>query len=96
MVTAIKTVGVVGTGVIGASWTALFLGHGLRVLVSDPAAGAEEHLMKYLKDVWPVVERLGLAKNAAISNCKFVGKDIYEHCEELDFVQEVGSCLYYA
>ncbi|KAH0282347.1 3-hydroxyacyl-CoA dehyrogenase [Aureobasidium namibiae CBS 147.97] len=29
---AIKTVGIVGTGVIGASWTALFLAHGLQVL----------------------------------------------------------------
>lgn len=32
----IKTVGVVGAGVIGASWTALFLYKGFKVKVYDP------------------------------------------------------------
>ena len=32
----IKTVGVVGAGVIGASWTALFLYKGFKVNVYDP------------------------------------------------------------
>ena len=40
----VKTVGIVGTGVIGASWTALFLSHGLKVLVADPAPGAADKL----------------------------------------------------
>jgi 3-hydroxyacyl-CoA dehydrogenase len=57
---AIRTVGIVGTGVIGASWTALFLAHGLRVLVADPAPGAEEKLASYLDDVWPALEIMGL------------------------------------
>ncbi len=32
----IKTIGVVGVGVIGASWTALFLYKGFKVKVYDP------------------------------------------------------------
>ena len=40
----IGTVTVVGTGAIGASWAALALSRGLRVVATDPAAGAEERL----------------------------------------------------
>ncbi|OLT04681.1 3-hydroxyacyl-CoA dehydrogenase [Pseudonocardia sp. CNS-004] len=41
---AVETVAVVGTGVIGASWAALFLSHGLDVVATDPAPGAEDRL----------------------------------------------------
>ena len=33
----IKRITIVGTGVIGASWTALFLAKGLEVTATDPA-----------------------------------------------------------
>lgn len=89
MARTIETVGVVGTGVIGASWTALFLAHGLRVLVSDPAPDAEQHLAAYLKGVWPSLQQLGLHKDASLSNCTFVGKNFYDHCGKVDFIQEV-------
>ncbi|KAJ4401359.1 hypothetical protein N0V91_008023 [Didymella pomorum] len=85
---AIRTVGIVGTGVIGASWTALFLAHGLRVLVADPAPGAEEKLASYLDDVWPALEIMGLVDGASLSNYKFVGASLSDHYKELDFVQE--------
>lgn len=87
----IKIVGVVGTGVIGASWTALFLAHGLYVLVSDPAPGAEERLSEYLQDVWPSLQQLGLHPNASLSNYTFVGKSLDDHCKMVDFIQEVPS-----
>lgn len=93
----IKTVGVVGTGVIGASWTALLLANGLRVLVSDPAPGAKGHLMTYLKGVWPSLERLGMHREATLSNCTFVGEKLDDYCGEVDFIQEVslpGLVLY--
>ncbi|RHZ62483.1 uncharacterized protein CDV56_109035 [Aspergillus thermomutatus] len=56
---AIKTVGVIGTGVIGSSWIALFLSKGLRVIVTDPNPEAPEKLSKFLADVWPSLERNG-------------------------------------
>ena len=40
----IGTVTVVGTGAIGASWAALALSRGLRVVATDPAPGAEPRL----------------------------------------------------
>ena len=42
MGTDIKRVAVIGTGVIGASWTALFLARGLEVTATDVAPGAED------------------------------------------------------
>ena len=38
---SIRRVATIGTGTIGASWTAVFLAHGLRVAASDPAPEAE-------------------------------------------------------
>ncbi|MFE2094700.1 3-hydroxyacyl-CoA dehydrogenase NAD-binding domain-containing protein [Streptomyces sp. NPDC059460] len=39
-----QNVTVVGAGVIGASWAALFLAKGLNVTVSDPARDAEKQV----------------------------------------------------
>jgi 3-hydroxyacyl-CoA dehydrogenase len=91
MASSIKTVGVVGTGVIGASWTALFLANGLRVLVSDPAPGAKDRLATYLSGVWPALERLHLHHDASISNWTFVGETLDDACAEVDFIQEVND-----
>jgi carnitine 3-dehydrogenase len=75
----IKTVAVVGTGVIGASWAALFLAHGLDVVATDPAPGAEERLRAD-------VAATGLA---APDRLTFVG-DVAEAVADADFVQENG------
>lgn len=89
MASEFKTVGVVGTGVIGASWTALFLAKGLKVLVSDPAPGAEAKLASNLKSFWPVLEKLGLEPSASLANYEFVGPSLKGRYAEVDFVQEV-------
>lgn len=86
---SIRTVGVVGTGVIGASWTGLFLAQGLKVLVSDPAAGAGQKLSEHLHSIWPTLEKLGLAQGASLSNYEFVGASLKDHYDKVDFVQEV-------
>jgi 3-hydroxyacyl-CoA dehydrogenase len=44
----IRTVAVVGTGAIGASWARLVLDRGLDVVATDPAPGAEERLLAAL------------------------------------------------
>ena len=92
MASYIKTVGVCGTGVIGASWTGLFLAKGMRVLVSDPAPGADEKLDAHLHEMWPVLQRIGLGSGASLSNYQFVGASLDEHLGEVDFVQEVLHC----
>ena len=40
----IRRIAIVGTGVIGASWTALFLAKGLQVVATDIAPNAEASL----------------------------------------------------
>jgi 3-hydroxyacyl-CoA dehydrogenase len=86
---AIKTVGVVGTGVIGASWTALFLAHGLRVLVADPGPGAKEKLASHLKSMWPALQQMGISQGASLDNYEFVGASLGKNYSKVDFVQEV-------
>ena len=44
----IRTVAIIGTGVIGASWTALFLAKGLDVVATDVAPGAEAKLRSFV------------------------------------------------
>lgn len=91
MAAAIKSVGVIGTGVIGASWTGLFLSRGLKVLVSDPAPGAEKALTSYLESIWPTLKEVGLSPGASLSNYTFVGASLEKHYGEVDFIQEVSS-----
>ncbi|RFU32137.1 hypothetical protein B7463_g4214, partial [Scytalidium lignicola] len=87
MPTSIKTVAVIGTGVIGASWTALFLARGLHVIVSDPAPEAKSKLEAYLRKELPVLEKIGLSDGASLSNYTFV-ENIDDHLPIVDFVQE--------
>ena len=53
---------VLGAGVIGASWAALFLAAGHRVAVYDPAAGAEDFVRRYVETAWPVLDQLALSE----------------------------------
>lgn len=87
-VPTIKTIGVVGTGVIGSSWTALFLARGHRVIVSDPAPGAEEKLQGYLSKEWATLSKIGLSPGASVHNYQFV-QSIDEHLAHVDYIQEV-------
>jgi carnitine 3-dehydrogenase len=74
-----RTVAVVGTGVIGASWAALFLADGLDVVATDPAPGAEDRLRAD-------VAATGLDARGRLS---FVD-DVAEAVTGADFVQENG------
>jgi 3-hydroxyacyl-CoA dehydrogenase len=89
MASPIKRVAVVGTGVIGASWTALFLAKGLTVSATDIAAGAEERLNRYVDEAWPALECLGLAGGDCRSRLKFT-RDLREAVAEAELVQENG------
>ncbi|EHK19702.1 uncharacterized protein TRIVIDRAFT_46955 [Trichoderma virens Gv29-8] len=85
----IRTVAVVGTGVIGSSWTLLFLAKGLNVIVADPAPGAHEKLAAWLKHEWVTMERIGLAENASLDNYRFV-ENIDDFVGQVDLIQENG------
>lgn len=54
-----------GGGVIGASWTALFLASGRSVAVFDPAPDTEKRVRDYIEMAWPTMAELGLTENGA-------------------------------
>ena len=87
----IKTVGVLGIGVIGASWAALFLSKGLKVLLTDPAPGSKENFEAYLDTAWRTLEVLGLSSSACKTNYEVVDS-LLPHLDNIDFIQEV-CCL---
>lgn len=85
----IRTVGVIGTGVIGASWTALFLAKGLKVIVTDPAPEAEARLRAYLQKHCSKIPNAQVTPDACLNNFKFV-KEIDTYLGDVDFIQEVS------
>jgi 3-hydroxyacyl-CoA dehydrogenase len=85
----IRRVAIIGTGVIGASWTALFLAKGLDVVATDIAPDAETALRRFVKAAWPALERLGLAPGASQSRLSFT-HDMPAAVKSADFVQENG------
>jgi carnitine 3-dehydrogenase len=66
-VAAVKRIGVIGTGVVGASWAACFLAHGLDVAASDPGPGAEDYLRGFIERARPDLARLGLSGEGRLS-----------------------------
>jgi 3-hydroxyacyl-CoA dehydrogenase len=80
---------VIGTGVIGASWTALFLSKGLDVVATDIAPDAEASLRRFVDVAWPALKRLGLAPNASQSRLTFKA-DFVTAVKGADLVQENG------
>jgi 3-hydroxyacyl-CoA dehydrogenase len=85
----IRRVAIIGTGVIGASWTALFLAKGLKVVATDVAPNAEAALRQFVKAAWPALERLGVAPGASQSNLTFTA-DLPAAVKDAEFVQENG------
>jgi 3-hydroxyacyl-CoA dehydrogenase len=85
----IRRIAIVGTGVIGASWAALFLAHGLEVIATDPAPNAEENLREYIDTAWPALEQLGLSSGASKERLSFTTK-LSDALEGVDLVQENG------
>jgi 3-hydroxyacyl-CoA dehydrogenase len=85
----IRRVGIIGTGVIGASWTALFLAKGLEVAATDVAPNAEAALIRFVQAAWPALERLGLAPGASKSKLTFT-TDLPAAVRGTGLVQENG------
>ena len=83
----VQHIAIVGTGTIGASWAAHYLGRGFDVVATDPGPGAEEALRSYVDREWDSVTALGLAAGASRSRLSFT-KDMREAVAGADFVQE--------
>ena len=85
----IRRIAIVGTGVIGASWTSLFLAKGLEVVATDIAPTAEAALRKFVETAWPALKRLGLSPDASQSNLKFTAA-LAQAVADAELVQENG------
>jgi 3-hydroxyacyl-CoA dehydrogenase len=85
----IERVAIIGTGVIGASWAALYLAKGLKVAATDVAPDAERALRHFVDSAWPALEQLGLAPGASMSNLTFTA-DLPTAVARADLVQENG------
>src|ERR1700737_2003063 len=85
----IRRVAIIGTGVIGASWAALFLANGLDVVATDVAPGAEAALRRFVGAAWPALQRLGLASGASQNRLSFTAA-LTDAVKDADLIQENG------
>src|SRR5881394_1331336 len=99
----IRRIAIIGTGVIGASWSSLFLAKGLQVVATDVAPNAEAALRKFVEAAWPALKRLSLSPGASQSNLSFTpavtkalaGADLIQENgpERIDFKQKLYGQL---
>src|SRR5262249_29239674 len=82
-----KNTAVLGAGVIGASWAALFLASGRNVAVFDTLMSAEKSTQDYVEMAWPALDALGLIKTGAPGRLTF-HRSAVEAVRDADFVQE--------
>jgi 3-hydroxyacyl-CoA dehydrogenase len=85
----VRVIGIVGAGVIGASWAAYFLARGFDVVATDPAEGAEKRLRALVYSYWSTLEKLGLREGASLGRLTF-SANLNEALKGADFVQENG------
>ena len=84
---AVRTIAVIGAGIIGASWTAYFLARGFAVRATDTRADGEAFVRDYVETAWPTVARFGLAPSADKGRLSF-HRTPAEAAAGADFVQE--------
>ena len=83
----IRTVGLVGAGVIGSGWAARCLFRGLDVIATDPSQGAERLLRANVEQAWPSMAKLTQAPLPVPGKLTFVNS-IAEVAAAADFIQE--------
>ena len=84
----VRRVAVIGTGTIGASWTANFLARGLIVRATDPAPDAEQRLWQFVDACWPALARLADLPPAPPHDALTFCADPESAVAGVDFVQE--------
>ena len=86
-VNAVKSIGIVGTGTIGASWAAYFLAQGFKVKAWDPANTWKVKLENFIESAWTDLEKLGVPEIATPSNLTLCD-ELGSVTEGVDFIQE--------
>ncbi len=85
--TKFENTAILGAGVIGMSWAALFLASGRNVAVYDAAPHAEKATRDYIDMAWPALTELGLVRGGASGRLTFHNSAV-EAVSGADFIQE--------
>ena len=85
----VRSIAVLGAGSIGASWTALFLAHGIDVVAFDPGKDAEAKATAFVRNAWPALRALGVAQESEppLSKVSFAAS-AQEAVQSADVIQE--------
>jgi carnitine 3-dehydrogenase len=85
----VRRIAIVGTGVIGASWAALYLARGFDVVATDPGPKAEANLRKYIQEAWSDLTAIGLSPGASRDRLTFT-TSLAAAVAGADLIQENG------
>lgn len=85
---AVSRVAVLGGGLIGCSWTALFLAAGKSVAIYDPDPAAEARVRGTVGSSWPVLRRLGLTDAASPEADLTICSSARQAVDGAEFIQE--------
>jgi len=85
----VRTVAVVGSGVIGIGWILHYLRMGLKVRAYDPAPSARTRISEMVAMSWPIMEELGLRAEASMENL-VITESLEEVVATADVVQEAA------
>jgi ketoreductase RED1 len=83
------SVTLIGAGVIGTSWAALMLAHGLRVTINDPRPDVEPAVRDELDRIAPTLRAIGLDPEFPDDHLRFEA-DLERAVNGADLVQENG------
>jgi carnitine 3-dehydrogenase len=81
-------VAIIGSGAIGASWSALFAARGFDVCATDPRPDFEDDLRLSIDRYWESLDRQGLVVDGASPGTVTTATSASEACEGATFVQE--------
>lgn len=84
-----RTLGVVGTGVVGSGWVARALAQGLDVIAWDVAPGWQGRLRDAVANAWPALQCVGLHPDAGTRRLRAAASlDVL--CRDADYIQEAA------
>ena len=86
----IKTIAVIGTGVIGTGWIIRFLAHNKIVHAYDKDIKLKKDLIAEIKRAWPYSKKLFNKKKLNLKNFKYF-TSIEEALSGVDFIQECAT-----
>ena len=84
----VKTIGIAGTGLIGAGWAARAMIRGINVIAYEVSPAAEEKLKAQIKTAWPSMEKL-LGKPKKKGKLSFT-TDLAQMASKAEFIHEAA------